>query len=140
MAEHCRNWIAGDDGGHHCGKPAEFIVWGKLFDPDALGPRCYDCAAEQIGHHALAANNQRFAYAVYRLPDGEDLSLSKVRERLTSRDALAYFALAFETHVGGYAPAPGQRLKVLEALFVDLFGAAAFPDQPIETEGRHETD
>ncbi len=44
--EHCRNWI----GDYRCGKPAEFIVWGKLYDPDALGPRCYDCAPPQRQH------------------------------------------------------------------------------------------
>lgn len=39
--------------GEWCGKDAEFVIWGKLFPTDALGPRCYDCAAEQIGHAAL---------------------------------------------------------------------------------------
>ncbi|HEY0280010.1 MAG TPA: hypothetical protein VGC32_17230 [Solirubrobacterales bacterium] len=60
---HCRNWI----GDYRCGKPAEFIVWGKLFHPDALGLRCYDCAASQIGHHPLRRNDN-ISYAVYRLP------------------------------------------------------------------------
>lgn len=41
-----------------CNEPAEFILWGKLFPNEALGPRCYDCALEQIGdHHALAPNS-----------------------------------------------------------------------------------
>lgn len=30
-------------------KPAEFLLWGKLFPPEALGPRCYDCAEGHIG-------------------------------------------------------------------------------------------
>lgn len=64
MAEFCHN--RSGPTGEWCGKPAEFIVWGKLFPPDALGPRCYDCAAEQIGHNALAA---RSGYAIYRLPE-----------------------------------------------------------------------
>jgi hypothetical protein len=36
-----------------CGAPAEFILWGKLFPADALGPRCYDHAADHVGHYLL---------------------------------------------------------------------------------------
>lgn len=31
---------------------ADGIVWGKLVDKDALGPRCGDCIAEQVGEYA----------------------------------------------------------------------------------------
>lgn len=37
-----------------CGNPAEFILWGKLFPKEALGPRCYDHAMEYVGEQALA--------------------------------------------------------------------------------------
>ena len=39
--------------GEWCGKDAEFIIWGRLFHLDALGPRCYGCAAKQVGHRIL---------------------------------------------------------------------------------------
>lgn len=29
-----------------CWRPAEFILWGKFFPPEALGPRCYDHAMQ----------------------------------------------------------------------------------------------
>jgi hypothetical protein len=47
----CREWV--DEKNDRCWAPAEYILWGKLFDPDALGPRCYDHAAAHAGHHAL---------------------------------------------------------------------------------------
>jgi len=36
-----------------CPNVAEFLIWGKLFPPEALGPRCYDCAAKHVGHRNL---------------------------------------------------------------------------------------
>lgn len=47
----CREWC--ENKNDRCGQVAEFILWGKLFDPDALGPRCYDHAAKWAGHGAL---------------------------------------------------------------------------------------
>lgn len=50
--EHCREWI---DAKHdRCNKPAEFVLWGKLIEPEGLGPRCYDCAAEHVSDHMLS--------------------------------------------------------------------------------------
>lgn len=37
-----REWLAP-------GVPAAFILWGKLFPQEALGPRCYDHAARWLG-------------------------------------------------------------------------------------------
>lgn len=48
-----------------CGKPAEFIVWGKLFPKEALGPRCRDCLEDQCGHRAPGDPS----YAIYHLPE-----------------------------------------------------------------------
>jgi hypothetical protein len=93
MTEHCRNWI----GDERCGKPAEFIVWGKLFDPDALGPRCYDCAAGQIGHNALQHGNPQ-AYAVYTFPSQPSSRDEEVRERLLSVGAEAMARKEYELH------------------------------------------
>jgi hypothetical protein len=47
----CREWIP--EKVNRCGAPSEYILWGKLFSPEALGPRCYDCAAKHAGHRAL---------------------------------------------------------------------------------------
>ncbi len=48
VRESCREWLPN---GERCGKPAETILWGKLLERDALGPRCYDCAAKHVGRH-----------------------------------------------------------------------------------------
>lgn len=45
----CREWVGND----RCGAPSEFVLWGKLIDPEGLGPRCYDHAAQHVGHRAL---------------------------------------------------------------------------------------
>lgn len=50
VREFCREW---PDGGERCNAPAEFILWGKLLPPEALGPRCHDHAAKHVGHRAL---------------------------------------------------------------------------------------
>jgi hypothetical protein len=42
--EFCREWV--EDKANHCAEPADFILWGKLFPPEALGPRCHDHAYE----------------------------------------------------------------------------------------------
>ena len=46
------------------GVPADFILWGKLLPPAALGPRCYDHAAAHLGHAAMSRIDQ---YAVFDL-------------------------------------------------------------------------
>lgn len=63
-----------------CGKPAKYIVWGKLFDLECLGPRCEDCARDQLGTATMSRLND---YAVYKLPRSTDrVSLEEVREVL----------------------------------------------------------
>lgn len=47
----CREWQ--DETNDRCNVPAEFVLWGKLFPKEALGPRCYDHAAMHAGHRAL---------------------------------------------------------------------------------------
>lgn len=47
----CREWRHGPN--DRCGQPSEYVLWGKLIDPDGLGPRCADCAAQHVGWHAL---------------------------------------------------------------------------------------
>lgn len=63
----CREWI--EDPEHErynnrCGNPSEFVLWGKLINPEGLGPRCYDHAARYVGHDALRPNSE---YAVIDL-------------------------------------------------------------------------
>lgn len=48
----CREWI--DDKQDRCNEPADYVLWGKLIEPEGLGPRCYDCAAKHVGHRFLA--------------------------------------------------------------------------------------
>lgn len=63
-AESCREELGAEANFRRCGKPAEFILWGKLIEPEALGPRCYDCAARHVGHQALAPSS---GYAIFDL-------------------------------------------------------------------------
>lgn len=39
VQEFCREWV--DEKGNYCYEDAEVILWGKLFPPEALGPRCW---------------------------------------------------------------------------------------------------
>jgi len=52
------------------------------------------------------------------------LPLQVIRERLTSLDSVATFALVWEKHWGGRAPDPSMRRRILTEL-VD----SAFPEQ-----------
>ncbi len=49
----CGEWGDVEGSPHRCTARAEFILWGKLFKPEALGPRCYDHAASHAGHSGL---------------------------------------------------------------------------------------
>jgi hypothetical protein len=59
----CREWISDCD---QCTNPSEFVLWGKLIPQAGLGPRCYDHAANHVGHHALSG---RSGYALINLRD-----------------------------------------------------------------------
>lgn len=59
--EFCRERSEVD--GKWCGERAEFIIWGKLYPEEALGPRCYEHARRHVGAPALA---YKFS-AIYRL-------------------------------------------------------------------------
>jgi hypothetical protein len=52
VREHCREDL-GPPSYVRCNEQAEFLLWGKLFPPEALGPRCYEHAAKHAGHRAL---------------------------------------------------------------------------------------
>lgn len=59
-----------------CGRPAEYIVWGKLFDKEELGPRCQECLTRERAARNRSDNPQQSA--IYRIPvfdrpeDGEE--------------------------------------------------------------------
>lgn len=55
--------------------PADFIVWGKLAEPEALGPKCYDHAVKHLGHSMPGRADQ---YAV--------VDLRPIRAALTAHD------------------------------------------------------
>jgi hypothetical protein len=46
VVEHCREWV--DEKFNRCGEPAVVIFWGRLFDPEALGPRCEDHTSKHL--------------------------------------------------------------------------------------------
>jgi hypothetical protein len=52
VLEHCREEL-GPPSFERCNERAEFILWGKLLPPEALGPRCYEHAAKHVGQRAL---------------------------------------------------------------------------------------
>lgn len=62
--ESCREELGPDHEYRKCGEPAEFILWGKLIEPEGLGPRCYDHAAKHVGHPALGYHS---GYAIFDL-------------------------------------------------------------------------
>jgi hypothetical protein len=55
----CREWI--DDKHDRCNDPAEYILWGKLFRPEGLGPRCYTCALRYVDSHAALSPSSDYA-------------------------------------------------------------------------------
>lgn len=60
----CREWLP--EKADNCWEPAEYVLWGKLISREALGPRCYDHAAEHVGHNALASRSN---FALVNLED-----------------------------------------------------------------------
>lgn len=70
MSERCREVLltsvspAGVSTTRECGEPAEFILWGKLFEPEALGPRCRFHA---VRHTDPSMPSQVSQYAIYDL-------------------------------------------------------------------------
>lgn len=74
--EYCRNWVPKPPYGNEdrCGNPATFIIWGKMFPPEMLGPRCETCAYDQLtaaGYHTYSALDKKKGYAIYHLPAAE---------------------------------------------------------------------
>lgn len=60
--EYCRE--CRDENWSNNAVPAVFILWGKLFPPEALGPRCYAHAAKHVGERNMSQIDQ---WAVFDL-------------------------------------------------------------------------
>jgi hypothetical protein len=91
VEESCREWV--DQKMNYCSERAQFILWGKLFPPDALGPRCYDHAAVHLRGDMSAHNIEQTAVydlrPVYRLQDCEPLMIERRQEQSDElRDAV----------------------------------------------------
>lgn len=76
MPESCRNWVTPPPfrALDRCGNPAVYILWGKLFPADLLGPRCYTCAVDQLtaaGYHSHSALQKDSGYAIYHIPSDD---------------------------------------------------------------------
>ncbi len=59
--EHCRE--CRDEFPYGFQERADFILWGKFFPPEALGPRCYEHTTKYMG----AGMSQIDQYAVFDL-------------------------------------------------------------------------
>jgi hypothetical protein len=57
----CREWTTDHD---RCGKPSEYVLWGKLLPAKGLGPRCYEHASKYVGRSGLMAHS---GYALINL-------------------------------------------------------------------------
>lgn len=51
VRESCREWV--DETFDRCSRPAAAILWGKLFPPEALGPRCREHAETHLQGRSL---------------------------------------------------------------------------------------
>lgn len=73
--ETCREWVK--EKWDRCNEPAIGVIWGKLFPPAALGPRChahlcYWCnerSVEQIFREGFAVYDLRPVNALHGLLD-----------------------------------------------------------------------
>lgn len=75
VEETCREWL--DSTHDRCGERAEFILWGKYFPADALGPRCYSHAKIHIRDMSAHNIEQTAVYdlcRVYQLKSEAELT------------------------------------------------------------------
>lgn len=92
--EFCRRRL--EPSGEWCGADAEFIVWGKLYPAEALGPRCYDCAAEQVGHRALTDESHAIFHLRRVVPAAYAERLKgALRDAITAAEDLAPYTQGF---------------------------------------------
>jgi hypothetical protein len=63
--EACREWV--DEVANTCKERADFILWGKMFPPEALGPRCLTHAESHVGWRNISSASQISQWAIYDL-------------------------------------------------------------------------
>lgn len=99
------------ENGEYCNERAYCILWGKLFPPEALGPRCFDHTKEHFGCGCYRCIQQS---AAYLLPDEDDY--------LVRIDPAAIEALADWTEVEGVKlrKTDDDRIEVLMTKDVEL--------------------
>ena len=75
--------------GSACDKPAVMVVYGHRHGPDAVGPRCFGCAAEQIGRDAASGR-------------GEDPGIFALAQPDVALGAFVYCAQHMRAHSTGW--------------------------------------
>lgn len=79
VSEGCRRWIESKN--NCCFEPARYIVWGKLFPPEHLGPRCSDCFADEHPEIPIYRLDQYAVFDLASLPASQETVSEKRCER-----------------------------------------------------------
>lgn len=88
ITEFCHDRSTTEDGSW-CGKPAEFIFWGRLYPMQVLGPRCYDCARFHLQGWQLDERSIEQS-AIYKLPnETEKSALLKIAKAFVHQEVYA---------------------------------------------------
>lgn len=105
MRESCREWI--EEKSDRCNAEAVFILWGKLFPKDAMGPRCWDHASKWLnGHTSQRDIDQTAVYdlrPVYEMIDRAEHAEFHMRQM---RDLVNHFDTAVEDIEDGHKASP----------------------------------
>lgn len=103
-------------------KPADFILWGKSFPSEALGPRCYIHAEKHIGSRGMSQLDQ---WAVYDLRPARNLAESASKE-------IAYLTKVRDSYRASAGRTPPYAFALVKAWAscgpLDLSGADVPPD------------
>lgn len=67
----------GELGDGRCGRPATFIVWGKLYEKEELGPRCGECLA--IDRRRRNRGEVNGNEAIYRIAEPDEEAKTPVQ-------------------------------------------------------------
>lgn len=137
----CGEWV--EEKNTRCGAPSEHVLWGKLLPAEALGPRCYDCAAKHIGRTLadptyalldlwrLARVIDEAHLAAYRCPGGgvsepERVEYARVSSVVDMEKAVEAIADHVEPCIGVGGPAELRSRRREEAVRIarEALGAA----------------
>lgn len=116
--ETCREWLWRSN--RRCGERADFVLWGKLFGPGALGPRCMAHASDRLGY-GPGSGKVGFEQAVQQnavfdlRPLNAVIDADSPQERVRAREALLVstsFRHGYHTGYGDGATNSPNRLEV----------------------------